>query len=292
MSATAIPIPPQLITGFKKQRRSFIIHNGNRKPKTVMYGGTMMTVPPINIVGARAARDADGDPIPGTYVMQDIFVFVPELGDDVMTFDAEKAICHVLGIDRGKDGEAVSASGSYALGGMSMLMPNATKEEWQGIARAGEYRAYLADVELARMIVSAHDESNQKRRMSGGDPLPPSPEVDRAKALLVRYYEETKSQIAQSALPADFEQQQAEEELEISAIAEAIALKMAEKVAEAQGVDSVDLFKRLMDDPKVRAFAQREFRIRRRGHQPINADKLKQAADAGKTISEAGLEES
>lgn len=290
-TASAIPIPPQIISGFRKQIRSFIVHNGNRKSKTVMFGGTMMTVPDCVSVCPKSAKDADGDIIPGSYVMTDIYTFVPEFGEDILTFDAEKAVCHVLGIDRTKDGSATTASGPYALGGMSLLPLNPSKEEWQSIARSGEHRAYLASVEFARLVIQAWEETNHNRKKNGLDSITAGRAEREAQALIDRYNAEQSKVASAVPVPTSYAQELELEEIEISAIAEALAMKMAEKVADAQGVDSTELFKTLMDDPKVRAYAQKEFRIRRRGHQAISPEKLKAAADAGKTIREAGLEE-
>jgi len=75
-----------------------------------------------------------------------------------------------------------------------------------------------------------------------------------------------------------------------NAIARAKAMELAADASKGKSVNTQQLFNELMDDPKIRQWAQKEWRFRRRGHEPIKDSDLAAAADLGVPVSESGLE--
>src|SRR5687768_17420460 len=112
-------VPPQLIS-FKPPRRAFTVLNSRDKAVSPMFGGNILTVPPVHEVGPYSDTDADGDPIPGTRVIEDLFVFDPNLNDEVQILDAQRCVIHILGLQKGGDGNITVAASPYAVGGLSL----------------------------------------------------------------------------------------------------------------------------------------------------------------------------
>ena len=284
-------ISPQIVQ-FVQPRRSYVLHNAKPKRVEVMYVGNMMTLPAVDEIHKhKHDTDADGDPIPGTYVVEDLYVFIPELGDDVMVFDCARAVAHILGLRRGSDGSLSPASSPYAVGGVSLLPRHSTKEQWKAVTAAGEQRAWLTRVKTAQQTIADIDEKNAKRRAAGMDAVHGGADWDAARALIEEYNtlvrQDARAQLSISPVAME----RADDELEISAIARAKALQLSQRVGADQSEENrKQLFNELLDDPKIRAWAQKEHRWRRRGHQPIKDEDLEAAAEVGMKVEEAGLE--
>lgn len=283
----SVAVPPQLVS-FRQPRRSYTVHNAKAVQAEPLFWGQKMIIPPAHEVSPHSDVDIDGDPIPGTYVVEDMFTPIPEIGDEVLTFDATQAVKHILGLQPGSDGTAAIATSPYALSGLSLLPRHASKELWKAVALAGEKRAFVATVERAREYVRGVDEANGKRKAAGVEPIPVGAEYDWARATIDEYNKlvrssrpTTMSPVAQDAL---------EDEIELDAIARAKADEIATRISAERGIDKLQLLKSLLDDPKVRQLAQKEYQIRKRGNLPVNASKLSKAAADGKTVSESGAE--
>src|SRR5574342_314972 len=149
---------------FQPEKSGFVLQNGNKAEKEVMFNGHLMTVPARNVVGVHAETDADGEAIPGTYLVEDIFKFDEEKGEYVYILNAKRAVQHILGIKPGKGGKGVVATSPYSAVGLSLLPRHPDTSVWQEIGKAGEHRAFLASVEEARTVIYEYDEMNAKRK--------------------------------------------------------------------------------------------------------------------------------
>lgn len=285
------PISPQILT-FQNPRRSYTLHNAKAKRVEVMYIGNMMTLPAANEIHDRKAdTDADGDKIPGTYVIEDIYQYIPEFGDEVLLFDSAKAVAHILGLHRGSDGKVTEASSPFAVGGISLLPRHATKDQIRVVAEAGGKRAWLTRVRNAQDTIAAIDEKNARRKAAGMEPVHGGREWDQAKALVDQYNEILRQDARAELVSAPETDAAIDEETEIAAISRAKAIELSNQYgASMSEVQRKQLFEELLNDPKIRAFAQKQFRFRRRGHEPIKDEDLQAAADLGTTVGEAGLE--
>jgi len=290
---SAIPfdvgLPAQLIS-LKQPRRSFTLHNAKSRYVEAFYAGVKMIFPPVHLVDTRHAdMDADGDPIPGSYVIEDEFEAVPEIGDEVLIWDAVKAVRHVLGIQPSSDGALNVASSPYALGGLSILPRHSTKEQWKAAATAGEKRAFVIEVENARNFISSIDERNAKRKAAGMDAVPPGGfEYARALQLIAQYNELVRKQTAETLAPHQVDE--LDEDLEFDAYAKAATLEIAARVSASKNISREDLALELLNDPAVRLKLQKKFHIKKRGDMPVDAARLTDAAASGQTVSGAGLE--
>lgn len=288
---TAVPVPtelaPQVVT-FKPEPLSFTIHNARRKWLEPMAMANLVSIPPVDVVGPHSDTDADGDPIPGTRVVSDIYEYLAELGDEILVFDSKKIVRHILGIQRTGDGKGAEAVGSYALSGVSLLPRHAPKSVWQPIAAAGEKRAFMAEVRNAKTTISDYDQANAKRKAAGMEPVSPGPDYDRARFLLEKYAELSRSEAEQFVAP--HEDGALQTELELSAFTRAKAMELVEKATEGKNISKEELFNQLMGDADFRAKIAKVYSIRKRGHLPASEEQLKAAADAGLSVEEAGLD--
>lgn len=273
-----VPVAPELapqFVQFEQPVRRFVVHNAKPRLHETMFAGNMMTVPACDRIRKdKTAYDADGDPIPGTYVIEDIYSWVDAFNDYVLTFDAEKAVRHILGIPQrrprkpGDAPEPVTLTSPHAIRGLSLLPMNPTKETWHAVAKAGEHRAFLSAVEDARETVSAYETAAAKAKEAGKSPRPPRGDFHYAIKLLEQYDKLTRHEVEERVAPwrADAELEAESEEIEIEAEARAFADDLSTKLAAKHNMDKKALFDQLMDDPKVRAHAQKRYRFRKRGH--------------------------
>ena len=286
-------IAPQLIS-FAPARKSFVLHNSKDREIETMFNGNMMTLPPRHLLHLhRAETDADGDLIPGTYVVEDIYTFSEALGAEILTFDAEKAVVHILGIRRRPDGSAHELTSNFARGGLSLFPRHPKKEHWMAIAKMGEERAFVAAVQNARVTIDEYDEKNARRKAAGMEPIAPGFVYDHAKFMIEEYQKLVRRQAEDTIAPyrERDDAQAAEEELEFAAFLKLTVSDLVEKMAKTKEIDKLAAFETLMNDPDVRKHAQKVHRFRRKGHLPIDEEKLEAAAKQGLTVEEAGLDE-
>lgn len=291
-SQRAVPVipaelTPQFVT-FKAERKSYVLHNAKKRPSEVMFSGNLFTIPAVNVIGPYAETDADGDKIPGTRVVEDIYDWIPEWEEEVLTLDATKTVRHVLGIARSSDGKVAEATSRYALGGLSLLPRHPTKALWHGVAEGGAGRAFLIEVDNAQTLIQSIDEKNAKRKAAGMEPVHGGREYNQAVALLAEYAKLTQSEAREITAPHEDARalEDGFEELELDAFVKAKAMELASKAAEGRAVDKVALATELLNDPAVRVKLQKLFKINRRGHMPASDEALNAAAAAGKSMDE------
>lgn len=158
-------------------QREFILHNPGIEPIEMCFGGETRVVPPANVVEepdpnrkhkAYSGKDADGDWIPGTIVFKDIYEYDELSQGDRLLWDAWWAVKSLLGVDPNTQ----EATGPYALRGVSLIHPGATKEEIKEIAAAGRLRYEDFKVGAARAMVATHEEDNKRRAKFGQPEVP------------------------------------------------------------------------------------------------------------------------
>lgn len=285
---TFVKVPTQVVS-FKPQRMSFTIHNANREPKSPMFCGNIITVPAVfdlqYTLDDKSRRvlisdtDTEGHPMPGTRVVEDNYVYVEQLEEEVCIFDATRAVKHILGLVPGSDGMAAEATSPWALAGLSLLPRHAEPSLWKEVARSGDQRVFLNDVEKARRFMKQLDDSNALRKAAGRpetmdfNPL----EYQRYKAILEQYEKLARAETMVNISPLDVED--TADELALEAFLEAEALKLAKETAERSGVSEVELARRLLQNPKVRIALQKDFRIRKRGERQKSKAELMREAE-------------
>lgn len=273
---TPFAVPPQLIS-FKAPRRSFTVLNSGPKPKSPMFVGNILTVPPVNEVGPHTDTDADGDTIPGSRVIEDYYVYDADLQEEILVFDAVRATCHVLGLQPGSDGEAAIATGPYALGGLSLLPRHAPKSQWKEIAAAGERRAFVAEVERAKTYMRSVDEVNAIRKANGLAPAVPDMfEWDRAQAVLAQF----NALVKQETVLAPHQMDELDDDLELEVRVKAAVMELAAKAAAGRTINKEALFDELMADSALRVKLQKRYQIRKRGEQEPSKAQLAAKAKA------------
>lgn len=274
---------------FKPPVREFVLFNARKKTVETMYVGNLMTIPAVNVVNEHHSdTDEDGDPIPGTYVVRDLYHMDQETGDEKLVLDAARAIAHILGVHKAGTSQAAVATSPLAVAGLSVLPRHASKELIREARESGSQLGFLADVQQARNVVEAASEINSKRKSMGMDPVPAGHEYARALSLLREYNRIVEADVKREAEPAQDAVTDAaiDEEMEMMAIARAKAMEMADKYAAGKTLDKEQLFKELMNDPSVRAYAQKAYRFRKKGHQQISQAELEAAAAAGLFVAD------
>lgn len=287
------------VISFKPPLRSFTLHNGAKKPKEVMFVGNLMTIPAINVVGPHADTDPiNGLPLPGTYVVEDIYSFDQESGDEKIFFDSARAVSHILGLVRSGDGHPARATSPFAIGGISLLPRHPDREMFALVARGGSELAFEREINSAREYIDSVDEKNSKRKANGMDPVPGGAEYARCVRLITKYEELQNQKLLPDLAPTQdaVADEMIDEEMELQAIMKAKALKLVEKSATAVGgltaAQKEQLFRDQMNDPEFRSIAQREYRFRKKGRMPVKQELLDAAAAAGQSVADVEGDES
>ena len=70
-----------------------------------------------------------------------------------------------------------------------------------------------------------------------------------------------------------------------------IGHELVAKATEGKNIDKMALFNEMMADPGFRAKIAKTYSIRKRGHMPVEVEKIEAAKVAGLTMEEAGLED-
>jgi hypothetical protein len=286
MSTQAVPNPAPVIDGlvsFRPALRSFTLLNSSPKEKVAQACSNVFTLPPVHKIGHKFDTDADGDPIPGSYVIEDILDFNPETGDDVLVLNSARVVSLILGLVAGPSGFATAAHSPFALGGISLIPRHAPKSVWQAVAKQGETRAMEARIARARESQRALMETNAKRKGFGLDPLPPTLDEMRDTTLLKEHDRLLRAQAEAELAPhrEAAELQEIEDEIEFEAYLKVESLRLAEKAAQGKEVDRLKLAEELMTDPKVRMGLQKRYKIQKKGNMERTPEQLQRAAELG-----------
>lgn len=261
--ATAVA---QYVPQFVKKPNRFTLHNATPEELTIRWAGLQFSIPPCNVVDPKhTAVDADGDPIPGTYVVSDGYAPLVDgsypKGGSYNWFAAD-VIQHALGINP----DTGVAEGPFAMKGISFLPTSPTKEMVKNLVAEGKQRYDAFLVEWAQYEVAAQQTQESLATRAGRQPVPPG--KDYSKALLILKKFETLQARQVGMTEQQVEEDSMEESIEFKTFALAQALKLAEKAAAEQQVDKNKLAESLMEDPQVKKHLQKQYRIRKVGHLP------------------------
>jgi hypothetical protein len=279
----------QLLDQFRPVKNSFILHNAKPEKAFVGWGGTQWWLPARDEIGAKPGRDAEGNPIPGTTVVEDIVItdmageLVGEPGESAAV-SAKQVVEHALGFNA-KTGTAQS---SYALSGISLLPNKASTEQIARVIAEGTRRWEEFDLQSARQIVSAEEQKVAAHQKAGMSSPPPS----RAYEVAVQKLNAARDRMrktfnehldgAASPEPAVF----AEDELDLIVFAKAmLAKKFAEQEASRDLAPSkqAELVVESLKDPRIMQLVRKQYRIRKIGYGEITPEKLeKQVAEIEK----------
>ncbi len=299
---TAPTIAAQQVN-FAPVKKSHCMLNSRPVAMETMFDSNMMTVPPCNVVHgmrrdgtlepwSKAEIDVDGDPIPGSYVVEDRYEREPGTIYDVLRMDADRAVKTIFGITQRPDGAVADLSSKRALVGLSLLPRHPTKELWQHVMKEGEHRAFLASVTQAEYALEAFKHRNELDRAAGLPSKPAGPEIQHHLAIL-KQYNALAAQESADALAPFREQEEAETAataLRFEVYLKARIMKLAAEAAEVNNLDKSKVFDQLMNDPSVRKHAQKEYRMRRKGHLPIPEEDLDAADELGQSVKDSELE--
>lgn len=261
-----MPNAVQYLPDFKPQVMSYTLHNATPEEIVLRWGGLQMTVPPVGTVGHRPALDANGDPIPGTFVIKDTYTSRPDGGiprkGDPPNWFAATAIRNILKIDP-ETGEAV---GPDAKKGISVLPASPTPAMIQEAMESGKARYESFLVEWATDIVNGYQVARDRNQQAGYAPPPPGAEYQKAVLILEKSHAKMKSDLGMVEASETVDEE-LDDDFEAFALAEAMA--KAKRAAEAvPDVDPAELAAKLLERPEVRQKLKKKYRIRKVGHMP------------------------
>lgn len=283
----SIPVSPQEVTEFRREPRSYIIHNASPEWRERMFNGTFIKFPPCDVVGPIPGRDADGDPIPGTTLVKDLFgTGGPDKEifgdwDDKLIFDAASATKFILGIDV-KTSRATSRA---ALGGLSLIPKHSSKERISEIVNGGRSRHMLVSGDNDRELIAAYT-AKAAVHQRDGLPMPAPPkEYHEAVARENSRAAQAKKEF-EATVPASLEEELVED-VEFLAYASAKAKELAEKAGKNLSASArAELAEELLKQPDVRRKLSQGWKIRQRGHMEQSTEQLAQLAQESAEVPE------
>ena len=150
----------------------FTLHNASPEPLTFRWAGLQFTLPAVDEVGKSPALDADGQPIPGSLVLQDGYSVdrdgnLPAPGSPP-NWSAFDAIRNVLGVDP----NTKQAIGVIAKAGVSFLPNTPSKDLIEKVREDGKRRYAESQVEWAQYTVSAYESRVAAARAVGQTAAP------------------------------------------------------------------------------------------------------------------------
>lgn len=248
------------IPTFGYMPNQFTLHNASPERVDLRWGGVMFTLPGVDEIGPKAARDKDGDPIPGTLVLQD--GLVPDK-DGVLggpgsppNWLAFEAIRNLLGVDP----VTKVATGQSAKAGLSFL-PNAPSKAMVQTVRLDGIRRYEEHrLEWAQYTVATYEARLAAAKAAGVTAAPPDRDYAQAIILLKRHEAKLKAVV-------DLAGETTDDDALALASAKVMAMELAEKAAAGRDIDKTKLAEELLQDPKTRAYLMSKgYRIRKKGY--------------------------
>jgi hypothetical protein len=249
----------QTIPNFVPTVEEYAVHNARPEPIEFMWAGNRYEIPGCEDMSSTPSCFDDGQPIPGTLLVKDGWTSGPDGGipnGGPPNWSAKEALRAVLGV--GPGGEATS---KLAMNGVSYLPVKITREGFQRIKEAGQSRYRESLIEWATDTLQNYEESRNRAKQAGVDAKPAGQDFYKAQAILKGHEarQQQKFGLAEEVAGVD-------DELEFEVYAKAMAMKLAGKVAEAEGVDQIKLVERMLEDPKISANIRKKYSLRRRGH--------------------------
>lgn len=243
---TKLPIPT-----FKVVKQQYILHNARPEEIVAKWASRTFTIPGVDSIGTSPALYGNGQPIPGTLILEDGYTLdkdghVPVGGPP--NWIASEAIRNLLGVDP----DTGAALGDLAKGGVSFLPADADRETVEMVRQDGERRYRQSLEEWARETIGAYEVAHEKAKAAGVDPKPFGKDYGVATKILRG--DQPKEKVVDLAGDID-------DDLAFMAFAKAKALELAQKAAANTNVNREELAEELLKDPNVREHLKKKFRI-------------------------------
>lgn len=238
--------------------KRFTLHSVRPDSYTIRWAGVQWTMPPGDTVSENSAKDADGDPIPGTYVLEDSWSAGPDGTfpdrESPPNWSAFMAIKNILAVD-----SAGNIGGVHAQAGISYLPENPSKEMVEAIVSDGKKRYEDGLVIWADHVVQGYAELVNKCRQANTAAPPPGEDYKKALHIL-RKHERKVEEAVSVAGPED------DSEMEFMVFAKAKAMELAAKQTRP-GIDKEKLAEELVNDQDfLNMLRKKGLRIRKKGY--------------------------
>jgi len=258
MATNAAKLP-----NFFPEPEKYGLYNPSEEWVDLEWGGKSMRLPGCKDLSQRPCLFDTGEPVPGTYVMQDQYTTseygIPGPGSSY-NWKAADAIRNMLGIDV-TSGKANSA---WTSRGITFLPPVVDRDTFEAVKQDAERRFADHVVAWAEAEIAAEQTKIEVSKKAGITPAPPGVSYQRALIILQKRNERLGGAVQHD------EEIIEESEADLFAEVKAVAMEMAEKAAKGKEIDKKELAEQLLDDPAIRKHLtkQAKWRIRKVGHLP------------------------
>lgn len=246
----------QMFTDFIETPKEYVLVNPTDETIEFSYDGETRRVPAYNVVVKphpkfddvpHSALDENGEYIPGTLVVKDIFGALNEaLGGSERLWNAAEAIKHCLGIDT-KTG---AASGKFSERGLTVGPRSYTRSVIDGLKTTGRGRYEIWRINDAEETMRAHESKNAVRQRLGM-PEVAGDESYRKAALLVNMANKRGEKLMQESFDVSFSEDHTEKQGAVTSLADGVdALSFEDKKA---------LFEKLMEGTDVNKLSERYY---------------------------------
>jgi hypothetical protein len=261
--------------------REFTVHNATDEPVVLMYDGETRVIPPVDLVVyphpnyedvCFSAEDEDGDYIPGTLVLRDVYE-LKTIGDFMDGRMHWSAIKHCLEIDV----RTGIASGAYAKKGLSILPPRPSKDLVARIKSEGQDRFLEWRITEARGITEAYASQALAWQKTGVAAPPPGNDYTKAvKILELTGGKETnrlEKVFAGKLAPKEDPETLEASETEAQDLSSLIAKKVQEALGRASegSLETPDLVSAVQADPEAMKKIENIIRMRKAREAKKNA---------------------
>jgi hypothetical protein len=257
------------IPGLFNTKKSYIVLNTSDTQVEITYDSVGHIIPPNNVLGSKAGRDALGNPIPGTVVISDIMGerLVPDDGPKSDRWDAAQAIKHALRINP----ETHEGSGPYVERGVTLIAEGLPPEEIAKIRAAAREKFVRWQYENDRTFIGTYAERASKHKVHGLEPPSLPVEYDVAVAR-VRKFRDKEDQrlnagLEVAGIDSSGEDLEALKQILLGKIDEIIPLR-----PNLSKLDKWDMIAKLLEDKQIREMAVAQLKKNRAGQRPRSFD--------------------
>lgn len=267
----------QFTQDFGAPAREFNLHWANRAPRDICWASVIITLPAVDQVGSNPVIDSDGDPIPGTVVVKDIFnEFDTDTGEVILKYNAEAAVRSFLGLPPIGSRTAIdlkTAKGHLVDAGLTLLPKTPTKAYVRSILEDAQVRVDRYTYTMSQDILMAHESKNVKRREAGMAPVHGGFEYEEARAFVEAYNERLKQTYKQQGLKESVAVD--DDELDFNIWMKAQVMDRVGKAKLDEKVDRLKLAEELLEDPEIKLQLRNRWKIRKKGHMEATEEQLK-----------------
>jgi len=259
MMATSA-IPKTALPSFVNKPEEYGLYNPSEQWVDLQWGGRSMRLPGCKDISHTPCHfdDQAKTPIPGTLIIKDGYTagldgLIPQQGSPY-NWKASSAIRMMLGIDI----ETGIAHSTKAGRGITFIPPVLDQNTFAAVQADASERFVTHEIAWAEGEVAARKQSIERHERAGEAAPPPDQGYHKAIVILAK---------AGAGREVPSEPEVTEEDVKEIAGIEALALEMASEIAKGKAVDENELAESLLKKPAVRKHLQKQFSIRKRGHQ-------------------------